>query len=157
MSHNKLTKKQLQALKNLNTRLKILQDRLIAEVLNLDRELKLRVADENDILDDYEIELQLSFFLKEDDNKYKKDDDNILTSLSEYLKGISIDIKQYPWRWDNNHNEFRGRTEHLMKQDYHCWWFHCLYDHTDLEFKDMLRIGRIWSDIKVYYQYFDEE
>lgn len=41
----------------------------------------------------------------------------------------------------------------IHKDEYHCWWFHCLYDHNHLEFSDILKIGSIWSDIKVYYQY----
>jgi hypothetical protein len=60
------------------------------------------------------------------------------------------------WKWSENHNEFFGKTNHFMKNEYHCWWFHCLYDHNNLEFEDILKIGKIWSDIKVYYQYLEE-
>ncbi|MGJ0461723.1 hypothetical protein [Aliarcobacter cryaerophilus] len=38
----------------------------------------------------------------------------------------------------------------------HSWWSHCLYDHKYISWKDMLRIGRFWSDLKVTYQYFDK-
>jgi hypothetical protein len=42
-----------------------------------------------------------------------------------------------------------------MKDDYHCWLFHSLYDHSDLNWEDILNIGEIYSDIKVIYQYAD--
>jgi hypothetical protein len=143
-------------LKKINDRLKNLQDKLLAEAVTLDKELLKRVQDVDDPLDDYEIELVISFFLKEDDLEYKEDEDNILTSIQEHLKGISAKYPKYPWLSEDNHNEFRDRKNHIMKDEYHCWWYHCLYDHTHLDFKDILRIGLIWSDIKVEYQYFDE-
>ena len=155
MNSKKLTPSQLQELRDLNAKLKKLQAKLLREAIAIDTQLRERVADVDDVLNDYEIELQVSFLLKEDDKSYKENEDNILTSLHEYLKGISTDKEQYPWRWEHNHNQFRARAEHPMRQDEHCWWFHSLYDHTDLEFTDMLRIGSFWSDIKVYYQYFD--
>lgn len=43
-----------------------------------------------------------------------------------------------------------------MRNEYYCWWFYCLYDHNNLQFEDILKIGKIWIDIKVYYQYFEE-
>jgi hypothetical protein len=55
-----------------------------------------------------------------------------------------------------NHNEFRG-WDSPMKYDYHCWWYHSLYDHNYVSWADMLRIGEIFSEIHVYYQYLDEK
>lgn len=133
----------------LNNRLSILQDKLLKEAINLDSELKKRVDDSNDILDDYEIELNLEFYLKEDDKEYKEDADNIIATINEYLKGISEDIKKDSSRWEANHNEFRSREEHFMKNEHHCWWYHCLYDHVYLSFENISRIGIVWSDIKV--------
>jgi hypothetical protein len=42
-----------------------------------------------------------------------------------------------------------------MRGEHHCWWFHHLYDHTHLGWEDLLRIGHIWGDVKVCYQYED--
>ena len=61
----------------------------------------------------------------------------------------------YPWSLEDNHNDFRACKNHSMQNEYHCWWFHCLYDHNHLSWDDMLRIGDFWSDLKVTYQYFD--
>ena len=113
------------------------------------------MADETDILDDYEIDLKIHFILRKDDKNYKEDDDNFVTEINEYLKGISKKSDSYPWSLEDNHNEYRAWENHPMQNKYHCWWFHCLYDHNHLEWEDMLKIGEIWSDLKVYYQYFD--
>ncbi|RBQ32049.1 hypothetical protein CRU92_04575 [Arcobacter sp. FW59] len=156
---NKITKKMLSELQLVNKRLKKLQDTLLSEAMKIDKELSKRVEDKNDILDDYEIEIKISFILKDSDPKYKENDDNIITKIKEYMTNISDDKykKTSSYIWSENHNEFFGREHHQMKDEYHCWWYHCLYDHNNLSFKDILRIGRIWSDIKVYYQYFDED
>jgi len=42
---------------------------------------------------------------------------------------------------------------HPMKGEFHCWLYHCLYDHMNLSWDDILRIGMIWVDIIVFYQH----
>ncbi len=136
-----------------NNQLHLFQDRIIKEAKKLDSELVKRVEDENDELEDYEIELELSFYLKEDDKEYKEDDDNIIMTLKDYVKGIS-DNHRDKFPWDNtNHNEFLFRNNHNMKDEHYCWFYHCLYDHTELTWEDILRIGSFWMDIHVRYQY----
>lgn len=139
----------LNELQILNDRLKKLQDKLLKEAIKLDKKLLKRVADKNDFLYDYEIEIEISFYLKENE-------ENIFSTIEEYLKNISLNKDKDIWKWSGNHNEFFGKTNHSMINEYHCWWFHCLYDHNNLEFEDILKIGKIWSDIKVYYQYLEE-
>ena len=139
----------------LNNRLHLFQNKIIKEAKKLDSELIKRVEDENDELEDYEIDLELSLYLKEDDKEYKEDDDNIIMTLNDYVKGISDKECDYPWD-DTNHNEFHIRNNpHNMKDEHHCWFYHCLYDHTELTWDDMLRIGSFWMDIHVHYQYSD--
>ena len=150
-----LSKTQKVRLLKLNLRLQNLQEKIIKEALKLDIELSKRVADKEDILDDYEIEFELCFILKEDDKEFKADDDNFVTVINEYLKGISKKSDNYPWNLEDNHNDFRAWKNHPMQNEYHCWWFHCLYDHNHLSWEDMLRIGEFWSDLKVTYQYID--
>ena len=150
-----LSKTQKVRLLKLNLRLQNLQEKIIKEAVKLDIELSKRVADETDILDDYEIDLKIHFILRKDDENYKEDDDNFVTEIKEYLKGISKKSDCYPWSLEDNHNEYRGWENHPMKNEYHCWLFHCLYDHNHLSWEDMLKIGEFWSDLKVYYQYFD--
>lgn len=151
-----LSKLQKIQLLKLNLRLQKLQEKIIKEALKLDMELSKRVNDKTDILDDYEIELEINFILKEDDKEFKEDDDNFITVIFEYLKGISKKRDNYPWSLEVNHNDFRACKNHSKQNEYHCWWFHCLYDHNHLSWDDMLRIGEFWSDLKVRYQYFDK-
>ena len=150
-----LSKSQKIDLLVLNNRLQKLQEKIIKEVVKLDIELSKRIADETDILDDYEIDLKIHFILRKDNENYKEDDDNFVTEINEYLKGISKKSDSYPWSLEDNHNEYRAWENHPMQNEYHCWWFHCLYDHNHLEWDDILKIGEIWSDLKVYYQYCD--
>ena len=140
-------------LRAINDRLKTLQDMLLKEAINLDKTLRARVEDAEDRLHDYEIELKLFFYLKETHPDFKEDDDNIITIIHEYFKGIASDSKNFPWRWSDNHNEFKGWANHPLRDEHHCWWLHCLYDHNYLEISDILSIGDIWSDINVSYQY----
>ena len=138
----------------LNLRLQTIQDKLLKEVIKLDNELIQRVENSNDILDDYELEIEISVFLNENDPSYKKDEDNILATITETLKGISQKEDKYPYTLEVNHNEFQN-WQHPMSDEYHCWWYHCLYDHHNLSWEDMKKIAEICSDIKVQYQYFD--
>lgn len=92
-----LSKTQKVRLLKLNLRLENLQEKIIKEAVKLDIELSKRVADETDILDDYEIDLKIHFILRKDDENYKEDDDNFVTEIKEYLKGISKKSDSYPW------------------------------------------------------------
>lgn len=150
-----LSKTQKIRLLKLNFRLEELQKKIIKEAIKLDIELSKRVNDKTDILNDYEIEIELRFILKKDDENYREEDDNFVTVINEYLKGISKKLDTYPCNFEDNHNEYRAWSNHPMQNKYHGWWFHCLYDHNHLSWEDMLRIGEFWSDLKVYYQYFD--
>ena len=141
-------------LQQLNNRLIELEKKLLKEVITIDNELYQKVINSNDILDDYELEIAISFFLNENHPSYKKDEDNILATITETLKGISQKKDKYPYILEVNHNEFKN-WEHPMSDEYHCWWYHCLYDHNNLSWDDMKEIGEICSDIKVEYQFYD--
>jgi len=148
--------KNLKKLKKFNKRLYLIQNKVISEVVKLDKKLTKRVADKNDLLNDYEIDIRIAFVLKKSNKKYKPTHDNYITQIDEYLKNISKKDLIENWRYgSSNHNEFTFNESHPMFGDYHCWWFHCLYDHKHLSFKKILEIGKILSDIKVYYQYRD--
>jgi len=147
-----------------NSRLHTLQNKIIKEAKTVDAQLIKRVQDPEDLLDDYELELDISYWLKEDDKDFVEDEDNILATHNEYLKEISLENDKKNWCWgDRNHNIFEN-SDHIMSDEHHCWLYHCLYDHLihpvgsadRLSFDDILRIGLIWFDLKVTYQYFDE-
>lgn len=148
------TKKELKQLQKLNKKLYKLQNKIIQEAYKLDKKLLKRKNNLNDILYDYELEISVSCFLKEDDISFKKDEDNILVEFTENIKGVSTNnIVEY-YDKSINHNDFYYIKAHQMKGQYHCWWFHWLYDHIDgIGMKDLLRIGEVFVNINVSYQY----
>ena len=148
-----LSKEEQLELINLNSRLQLLQEKIIIEAIKIDLNLSNRVKNNDDVLYDYELELEIKFLLKEDDINYEENEDNILTKIDDYLKGVSRKLDNYPYGSKYNHLDIGISDTNII--NHHCWWFHCLYDHNALSFKDMARIGKIWSDIKVTYQYYD--
>ena len=147
-----LSTEQRQFLVQLNEKLVDIEKGIKKECQALIEELEKRIANPDDWLEDYEIVCDITFCLKEDDPEYSENSDNILAELSEHFKS------EYPCRGiadGNNHNETQF-WDHPMKDEHHCWLYHCLYDHTHLGWIDLLRIGTIWVDIHVYYQKFYE-
>jgi hypothetical protein len=69
----------------INDRLMLIERQVKREALALIAQLEARVHDPDDWLSDYEIELEVSFWLREDEPAYKEEDDNILVTLREYL------------------------------------------------------------------------
>ncbi len=70
------TNTQKEELKILNQRLLKLQEKILKEAIKIDEELLKRVEDKNDLLDDYEIEFELIFILKQSDKEFNEDNDN---------------------------------------------------------------------------------
>jgi ParB family chromosome partitioning protein len=112
--------------------------------------LKAKVADPNDPMFDYEIDAHIAYVLREDDPEYVEDDDNYLTTQTEYLKGKPVsEIDD----WAESHIQAGLRAEP------HCWLFHDLYDHgggresPKVSLRDCLRIGKIWVDVQISQQY----
>ena len=139
-------------LQRLNDRLATIEKHAKREAITLNTQLRARIQDSADWLTDYEIELEITFRLRKDDPAYRDDDDNLLATLRETLK----DCDQDDFGIDDgiNHNDvFKHIDGHPLQGEFHCWLYHCLYDHTDLWFDGMLRIGSIWVDIQVWYQH----
>ena len=131
----------------------VIERQVKREALALITALEARVHDPADWLSDYELELEVSFWLREDDPAFKEDDDNILVTLKEYLTLLRTSAYECALDDGMNHNPFQQRDGHPMQGECHCWLYHCLYDHTDLWFDDMLRIGHIWVNMPVIYQH----
>lgn len=145
----KLTTLQIVQLQRLNKKLADIEGKLKIDILNLHLIAEERVEDALDWIEDYEIDIYITFTLKEDDYYYDEDLDNILVQLTEYpAKYLGITHISDGM----NHSEFQHWDNHIMKKEHHCWLYHCLYDHTDLGWVDILRIGSIWVDINIEYQ-----
>ncbi|PWE19100.1 hypothetical protein [Aliarcobacter skirrowii] len=90
-----LSKEEQLELINLNSRLQLLQEKIIIEAIKIDLNLSNRVKNNDDVLYDYELELEIKFLLKEDDINYEENEDNILTKIDDYLKGVSRKLDNF--------------------------------------------------------------
>jgi hypothetical protein len=82
--------------------------------------------------------------LREDDPEYEEDDDNILMAV-EYLYLGSRNSGDFGNTADVNFAEFPER--HMG--EWHCYLYHDLYDHLGLDWRDLLRIGLLYVEIKI--------
>ena len=131
---------------SLNERLKQLENKFTPILTAKYNELKLREADHSDWMDDFNLSLEITFYLREDDDEYEEDDDNILMQIIELGFNQGDGIPDFGFGATHiNHAENGGR----YKRECHCYLYHALYDHCNLDWRDLLRIGGIYVDIKV--------
>ena len=112
--------------------------------------LAVRVSDNNDPLNDYEIDATLFFTLREDEIE------------SNFLAQRKIDLKHLDKEWGlGDRQDYRETVCHfpgVLNEVSHCWLFHDLYDHSyclqqpALNLQDCLRVGKIWVDVAVRHQ-----
>ena len=127
-------------------------------------QLSKRVKDSEDALEDYEMKMKISFYLKKEDEEFDEDADNILVTHTEFLYMFSLGNEKENWCCDNTNYNMLQYCKHEMSDEHHCWLYCCLYagltnskeELKSLSFEDILRIGRMRMDLKVDYQYFDK-
>ena len=153
MHASELSRAQRQYVQRLNEKLAMIERQAKQEALAVIARLDARVHDPDDWLSDYEMELEVSFWLREDDPAFQEDDDNILATLHEDLKVFRDPDDAFGIDDGVNHNIAQYIDGHPMQGECHCWLYHCLYDHTDLWREDLLRIGHIWVNMSVIYQH----
>ena len=141
-------------LKLLNKRLIAIEKEIIKDGELLDKELSSRLKKNGGDLEDYELELEVSYYLDENDQLCNDSYDNIVAINHDMLKGISQKTSDYWGIGDGNNHLEHGRI--FSENEFHCWLFHDLYDHQHLELEDIQRINRIWFDIIAYHQKFSE-
>lgn len=150
-----ITEKDKEELRAFNKRLIKVQENISTEAIKLDKQLQLRVDDENDSMIDYEIDLELSFYLKDDDPEYR-DDDCIISTIKYRLKDISSEKEHFEDILDTSINHYDYFKKDDLADISKSWLFFKLRYHDEISWQDMLRIGTIWTDINVSYQYWDK-
>ena len=142
-----------EALERLNDRARLLHQFVRDEAAVEEPRLKRRVADPDDPLADYEIEVKLDFVLRETDPEYSEKSDNILTSRDEPLKDVRSDPTE------NDDDVFPiPPLEPLGIRP--CWLFHDLVDHSygpdqpRLMPSEVSRVGQVWVEVQIRQQYF---
>ncbi|MDQ7060412.1 MAG: hypothetical protein Q9M43_04530 [Sulfurimonas sp.] len=149
------TSVELQKFRRLNTKLMDYEKIMRKETEKLFSYAQTRVEDKHDIVSDFELTVDVYFYLDENDSVYIKDDfgnsDNIMTILRTWKQGTL----KWDWGYGDNkcHNTIPMRQGTAMEYDKHCATFHALYDHTKLSYKEILKIGAFELDIKVHFEY----
>ena len=128
----KFTKEQRRKLNSINERLYDLERRVVPRAKQIDLCAK-------DIKETYDhfCELLLSFYSK----------DELLMRYGQFMNHID------DYFYTENQNEFRNWPTHEMSGEWHCWFYHCLYDHTDLSWNEILTIDRMDGKLRSWYDY----
>ena len=126
------TKEQRRKLNSINERLYDLERRVVPRAKQID----LCAKDTKEACDHF-CELLLSFYSK----------DELLMRYGQFMNHID------DYFYTENQNEFRNWPTHEMSGEWHCWFYHCLYDHTDLSWDEILTIDRMEGKLRSYYDY----
>ncbi len=147
LSHDEITR-----LLQMNERLGSVGNLLQQVAHDVTPRLEAKLADHEDSMYDYEIEVRIDYQLREDDPEYSEKSDNFLTS-----RHYSAKIRRSEG-FDNQFRRYIGQPDALHAVA-HCRLFHDLYDHgygpdqPRLSFRDCLRIGSAFVDVQIWQQY----
>lgn len=109
-------------------------------------ELQARVADSSDWMNDFNLDYFITFYLREDDPEYEDCDDNILMELqSSYF---TREKRERDWGFGATHIDHAISFKCLAGEQ-HCYTYHQLNDHCHLDWRDLLRIGNLYFEIKI--------
>ena len=126
------TNEQRRKLNSINERLYDLERRVVPRAKQID----LCAKDIKEACDHF-CELLLSFYSK----------DELLMRYGQFMNHID------DYFYTENQNEFRNWPTHEMSGEWHCWFYHCLYDHTDLSWDEILTIDRMDGKLRSWYDY----
>lgn len=126
------TNEQKRKLNSINERLYDLERRVVPRAKQID----LCAKDIKKAYDHF-CELLLSFYSK----------DELLMRYGQFMNHID------DYFYTENQNEFRNWPTHEMSGEWHCWFYHCLYDHTDLSWDEILTIDKMEGKLRSWYDY----
>ena len=154
MSSKDLPADDVLRLSTINSRLEDITDQIGQFATEIGASLDERLNHKDDCLYDYEIDAELSFVLREEDPGYCADSDNILKKLSLPMNNIDGPVKnweifghEYPDGYEFERMP-HGRLFHALLKNYD---FHSMQPPVGL--LDILRIGSVWCDLVVRYQF----
>lgn len=132
-------------LQKLNDLLRQLEDKFYPILVAKKCELDSRVDDSSDWMQEFNLEYVITFYLREDDPEYEEDDDNILVQIHELV------FWNFPGEndWGFGATNIDHAVPEIFQGEKHCYTYHQLYDHCCLDWRDLLRIGSLYVDIKI--------
>ena len=159
-----LTPEEIRVALNLNEWLREYEKKLLAKQLSIEEELKDGLRGKDPFLVDYEIELKINFYVREDDlfyenddaNKYDCDSHSALMCCVKHIDIRSGEIGTPDYRGlgdDQDHSNICNidHPDPIFRVK-HCTLFHELTYRHDVPFKHLGRIGMIWAEFEVLYQ-----
>jgi hypothetical protein len=154
MHPNDMNREQRRILMGLNNKLFEIEKQIKKEGLSLIEKMEARVADADDWIGDYEIECRVDFYLNPNDPAYCDEKDNILATITEYLKVLLPRDDVCLLGNEESWNEL-GILDFDTpdKEEHHCRFYHALCEHCEISWEDILRIGDIWVDINLNLQH----
>ena len=126
------TQEQRRKLNSINERLYDLERRVVPRA----KQINMSVKDVKEAWD-HECSLLLYFYSK----------DELLMRYRQFMNHID------DYFYTENQNEFRNWPTHEMSGEWHCWFYHCLYDHTSLGWDEILTIDRLEGKLRSWYDY----
>ena len=146
----KMNREQRMFLVNLNNRLSEIEQQIKKETLTIFAMMDKRIADNADWINGYDIRCTVAFYLNENDPAYSNDKDNI---LAEFAAGVGLADDEYQ-SLENNWNHLNiPDLDNPNQLERHSWFYHHLYHHTKISWKNILRIGDILVDIDLTLQH----
>ena len=107
-------------------------------------EAEKKLQDNTDGMTDYELDVQLVFYDKEDE----------VAEWEEMLKHYFVNGRVPRINDKQCHNVSGSLIDNeALNAQKHCWLLHSLYDDQDLTWDDVLSITDMWFGINVSYQY----
>jgi hypothetical protein len=143
------TPEEIQELVLLNSKLIKIEEHIISRLEKQYSNIKKDLNDCEDLVD-YELDVIVSYYLKETDIDWFEDNDNILVEYNNSAKSILFNEHGYRIGDNEDHKELGIMSNYPeeIQEMRHCYLFHDLYDHHfGINMRDCLRIGSIWIDI----------
>lgn len=134
----KLSDEQIAKIKYIAQRFLELENIIRQESQKIKSALDIRVLDQDDWVQDFEIEATMTCYISESDSAYDVDEDNILCVVPDY------NIK--------NQRDWNEQLDSRFAGDFHCGSFWWLYNAMQTSWENILRIDSIGLDLNVVYQ-----
>lgn len=107
-------------------------------------ELQARKENPGDWMQDFNLYYVITFYLQEDDPDFDENDDNVLWQIEHlYFEN------EAPARKLGNTEIDHKEPLPCFEGEIHGYLYRELYDYTPLDWRDLLRIGDIWVDLKI--------
>jgi len=150
-----LSVKNIETICVLNEQLQRFEKVIVESAEPIDKALKIRIENSDDLLVDYNLVCEISFPLMPVTEavsaiKNVQSLDITGSDWTENLKGISALGSNLGSGKD--YNTFLGCDDDISKQ-HHCWLFHILYTEFRMSWKDICRVSAIWSDLEITHHY----